>query len=95
MNERTYRDLLAGATSIPLWCPSNDLYRGTFEKRWAERHQRPAIARREPLDHALFFGPPGLGKTTLAELIARELGENIRTTSGPALEKLARMTLHR
>jgi holliday junction DNA helicase RuvB len=46
-----------------------------------------AIARREPLDHSLFFGPPGLGKTTLAELIARELGVNIRTTSGPALEK--------
>jgi holliday junction DNA helicase RuvB len=45
------------------------------------------MARREPLDHALFFGPPGLGKTTLAELIARELGVNIRTTSGPALEK--------
>ena len=46
-----------------------------------------ALARREPLDHALFFGPPGLGKTTLAELIARELSVNIRTTSGPALEK--------
>jgi holliday junction DNA helicase RuvB len=46
-----------------------------------------ALARREPMDHALFFGPPGLGKTTLAELIARELGVNIRTTSGPALEK--------
>jgi len=46
-----------------------------------------AIARREPLDHALFYGPPGLGKTTLAELIAREMGVNIRTTSGPALEK--------
>lgn len=46
-----------------------------------------ARARKEPLDHALFFGPPGLGKTTLAELIARELGVNIRTTSGPALEK--------
>jgi Holliday junction DNA helicase RuvB len=45
-----------------------------------------AIARREPLDHTLFFGPPGLGKTTLAELIARELGVNIRTSSGPALE---------
>ena len=48
-----------------------------------------ALARREPLDHTLFFGPPGLGKTTLAELIARELGVNIRTTSGPALEKPA------
>jgi Holliday junction DNA helicase RuvB len=46
-----------------------------------------ALARREPLDHSLFFGPPGLGKTTLGELIARELGVNIRTTSGPALEK--------
>src|SRR5881296_4732470 len=45
-----------------------------------------ALARREPLDHTLFFGPPGLGKTTLAELIARELGVNIRSTSGPARE---------
>ncbi|MEO8193139.1 MAG: Holliday junction branch migration DNA helicase RuvB [Gemmatimonadales bacterium] len=46
-----------------------------------------AISRRDPLDHTLFFGPAGLGKTTLAELIAREMGVNIRTTSGPALEK--------
>src|SRR6478736_751539 len=46
-----------------------------------------ALQRREPLDHTLFFGPPGLGKTTLAELIARELGVNIHTSSGPALEK--------
>jgi Holliday junction DNA helicase RuvB len=46
-----------------------------------------ASARREPLDHTLLFGPPGLGKTTLAELIAREMGVNIHTTSGPALEK--------
>jgi Holliday junction DNA helicase RuvB len=46
-----------------------------------------ALGRREPLDHTLFYGPPGLGKTTLGELIARELGVNIHTTSGPALEK--------
>src|SRR3954465_15949584 len=46
-----------------------------------------AIARPTALDHTLFFGPPGLGKTTLAELIARELGVNIRTSSGSALEK--------
>src|SRR5438093_1671012 len=46
-----------------------------------------ATQRREALDHTLFFGPPGLGKTTLAELLARELGVNIRPTSGPALEK--------
>ena len=46
-----------------------------------------ALARKEPLDHTLLFGPPGLGKTTLAELIARELGVNLHTTSGPALEK--------
>ena len=46
-----------------------------------------ALARGEPLDHAVFYGPPGLGKTTLAELIALELRVNIRTTSGPALEK--------
>src|SRR5688572_29171323 len=44
-----------------------------------------AIARKEPLDHTLFHGPPGLGKTTLAELIARELSVNIHTTSGPAI----------
>ncbi len=46
-----------------------------------------AKQRDEPLDHALFFGPPGLGKTTLAILLAKEMGVNIRTTSGPVIER--------
>ena len=46
-----------------------------------------AKQRKEPIDHALFFGPPGLGKTTLGHLMAREMGVNIRITSGPVLER--------
>lgn len=46
-----------------------------------------AKRRKEPLDHVLLYGPPGLGKTTLSNIIAHEMGSNLRITSGPAIEK--------
>ena len=48
---------------------------------------KAAKMRNEPLDHVLLYGPPGLGKTTLAHIIANELGSTLRTASGPSIEK--------
>ncbi|MBQ9886372.1 MAG: Holliday junction branch migration DNA helicase RuvB [Lachnospiraceae bacterium] len=52
-----------------------------------EIYIKAAKERREPLDHVLFYGPPGLGKTTLAGIIANEMGVNLKITAGPAIEK--------
>jgi len=50
-------------------------------------YMKAALRRKESLDHVLLYGPPGLGKTTLSSIIAREMGVNLRVTSGPAIEK--------
>ncbi|MCL2147243.1 MAG: AAA family ATPase, partial [Synergistaceae bacterium] len=56
-------------------------------KEKLEIYIQAARGRGEPIDHILFYGPPGLGKTTLAGIIAHEMGGQLRLTTGPALER--------
>lgn len=88
--------LISAAPSVP---PEERLDRAARPLRLADYVGQPAVreqmeifisaarGRSEPLDHTLVFGPPGLGKTTLAHIIANEMGVNLHTTSGPVLEK--------
>lgn len=66
---------LADYIGQPSVCEQMEIFIGAARKR------------KEPLDHTLIFGPPGLGKTTLANIVATEMGVNLRSTSGPVLEK--------
>lgn len=75
-------------TEITLRPKSLDEYVGQDKVKENLRvYIKAAKLRNEPLDHVLLYGPPGLGKTTLSSIIAREMGVNLRVTSGPAIEK--------
>ena len=69
----------------------NDYIGQKKTKETLEIYIKAAKERHEALDHVLFYGPPGLGKTTLAGIIANEMGVNIKITSGPAIEKPGEM----
>lgn len=66
----------------------NDFIGQETLKRQLSTFLSAAKQRGEPIEHTLLYGPPGLGKTTLSHIIAREMGKNIRVTSGPAIERV-------
>lgn len=70
---------------------SGRLYRSGKAKSILKIYIEAAKQRHDSLDHVLFYGPPGLGKTTLAGIIANEMGVNMKVTSGPAIEKPGEM----
>ncbi|MGN1050820.1 MAG: Holliday junction branch migration DNA helicase RuvB, partial [Acutalibacteraceae bacterium] len=86
--EATEEDIVSEESDNPLRPKTIDEYIGQEKvKENLKIYIDAAKIRREPLDHVLLYGPPGLVKTTLSQIIANELGVNIRITSGPAIEK--------
>lgn len=85
ISQKTFEDLELDKTLRP--ATLDDFIGQTKIKDNLKVFIKAALARGESLDHLLFYGPPGLGKTSLAIVVSKELGVNIKTTSGPVLEK--------
>jgi len=85
VSKKTFEDLELDKTLRP--SSLEDFIGQTRIKENLKVFIKAALARNEALDHVLFYGPPGLGKTSLAIVVSKELGVNIKTTSGPVLEK--------